>query len=106
MTDVRFLYITTKDFSEARVLAQKALEERVVACANIFTTVESMYWWQGSIQNSSECVLLLKTRADKVDEAMAVIKHWHSYSVPCIVTIPIEKGDEPYLNWLRGEVKA
>jgi periplasmic divalent cation tolerance protein len=104
MTDIRYLYVTTKDQDEARKIAHKVLEARLAACANILPQMKSMYWWHGVIQYESESVLILKTRADKVEEATQVVKQWHSYSTPCILSLPIDGGDEAYLNWLRGEV--
>ena len=30
----------------------------------------------------------------------------HSYQVPCVVALPIEAGNEDYLNWLIAETKT
>ncbi|MCM2281057.1 MAG: divalent-cation tolerance protein CutA [Bdellovibrionaceae bacterium] len=105
MTDIRFIYVTAPNMTEARKLAQKIVEDRLAACANIFPEMESMYWWEGKLKTATEAVILFKTRADKVEDAMALIRHWHSYSTPCILSFPIEKGDAPYLEWLSGEVR-
>ncbi len=106
MTDMRFIYITTKDFTEAQVLAERALKERVAACANILPQMESMYWWQGAIHRTPECVLILKTDVHHVDATMKLIKHYHSFGSPCIVSLAVDAGDENYLKWLSGELTA
>ena len=105
MTDIRYLYITTKSLEEARKIAEQALKDRVVSCANIYPTVETMYWWQGQIQYSTEAVLILKTTQDMVAKATETVKRWHSYSTPCVLSIPIESGNEEYIQWLRGELR-
>jgi periplasmic divalent cation tolerance protein len=105
MTDIRYLYVTTKNHKEAQTIAEQALKERVAACANIFPETETIYWWQGSMQHATESVLILKTTVDLVEKATEVIKHWHSYSTPCILSIPIESGHPDYIAWLKGEVR-
>lgn len=105
MTDIRFLYVTTPNYDDARKLAHKIVEERAATCANILPKVESVYWWKGNLETANECVVIFKTRADQVDEAMRSIRLWHSNSTPCIVSIPIEKADADYLDWLQGEVR-
>ena len=33
------------------------------------------------------------------------VKSLHSYSVPCIVSLPIQKGNKPFLDWILNETK-
>jgi periplasmic divalent cation tolerance protein len=105
MTDIRYLYITTKDMKEAQTIAEKVLSERLAACANIIPQMETMYWWQGEIQHSAESILILKTTKELVEKASELVKKWHSYSTPCILSIPIEAGGSDYIAWLKGEVR-
>lgn len=105
MTDIRYLYVTAKNFEEARKIAEQVLKERLAACANIIPSMESMYWWQGQIAYTSEAIAIFKTTENLVEQATQTIKHWHSYSTPCIVVLPVEGGEKAYLDWIRGEVK-
>ena len=52
----------------ARDLSKILLEKRVAACVNIIPKVRSNYWWNGSIENSEEIILLIKTTEDKYDQ--------------------------------------
>ena len=52
-----------------------------------------------------EVVLIAKTRADSVDAAIARIKALHSYTVPCIVALPIITGNQAYLDWVAAETR-
>ena len=103
--EFRSLYITVGNKEEARKIASVLLEERLVACTNLFDGVESRYWWEGKIATDREVVLIAKTRADSVDAAMARIKALHSYTVPCIVALPIITGNQAYLDWVAAETR-
>lgn len=99
----RFLYVTAANADEAKKIGEALVEERLVACANILAPVASIYWWQGQVQRDSEAVLIAKTRADLVERAIARVKTLHSYSVPCVVSLPIERGNPDFLAWIAAE---
>lgn len=103
-TSVRLLYVTTPTYTDAQSLAEILLNEKLIACANITQNMESMYWWKGHLERAQECVLILKTTREKVDQVILKVKTSHPYEVPCILTIPVESGNEAYLQWLTGEV--
>lgn len=103
MTDIRFIYVTTKDADEARRLARTLLEERQIACANILPQMEAIYEWQGKVCEEKEAVLILKTTAAKVAAVIARVEELHSYEVPCAVSLGIEEGSAAYLDWLRAQ---
>ena len=95
-----FVYITTKDESEAKRIGRVLVEEKLVACVNIHPT-NSIYRWKGKIQEESEATVLAKTKASLVDEIISRVKELHSYEVPCIISFPIEKGNPDYLQWIE-----
>lgn len=101
--EIRLIYITTKNADEARAIARALVEERLAACANIVGSIESLYWWQGSIEHDHEALVIAKTRADLVDALVAKVKSLHSYTVPCVAAIPVVAGNPDYLRWLRSE---
>ena len=68
MTDLRWLYVTTKDSSEAKKLAKVLLENKLIACANILPEMTSLYEWNGEIEESLESVLVLKTKQEFVEK--------------------------------------
>jgi periplasmic divalent cation tolerance protein len=104
MTDIRLLYVTTKDLSEAQSIADTLLERRLIACANIFPTMHSVYRWNGSVQHDSEAVLILKTSAALAQQVTEAVTELHSYATPCVLSLPVESGASGYLNWLKGEL--
>ncbi len=105
MSDYYFVYVTFESESEANKIAKRIVELRLSSCANIFPAHKSIYWWEGELQNSSECAAIFKTTAQKFNALKDEIIELHSYDVPCIVALPIEKGHEPFLNWIDGQTK-
>ncbi len=103
--DFRWLYVTAASRDEAKKIGRAVVEERLAACANVIDGMESIYWWDGKLNEDREAVLILKTRADLVAAVVAKIKTLHSYSVPCVVALPILDGNPDYLRWLAAETE-
>ena len=98
------VYITTKDEDEAKKIGKALIEGKLVACVNIHP-VNSIYRWEGEIQEESEIAMFVKTKADLVGEVVNRVKELHSYQVPCVVSLPIEKGNPDYLQWIEESTK-
>ncbi|MDD2778287.1 MAG: divalent-cation tolerance protein CutA [Methanocellales archaeon] len=96
------IYITTSSLGEARFIGRTLVEERLVACANIFP-ITSIYHWDG-LQENEEGALLVKTTTEKVKIIERRIKELHSYDVPCIISLVID-GSEDYLAWIKKELR-
>lgn len=103
--DFILAYITTRNKEEATSIGKKLLEARIAACINIIESMESMYWWEGKIETSTECVLLVKTKKSYSSRLIDEIKKIHSYEIPCVLTLQIIDGTPEYLNWLSNELK-
>jgi periplasmic divalent cation tolerance protein len=101
--EFRLLYITAANRDEAEKIANALVEERLAACANILGEISSIYWWQGKLTTDREVALTLKTRADLVEAAITRVKALHSYTVPCIVALPLLAGNPDYFAWLAAE---
>lgn len=97
------LYVPCGSEAEATAVASRLLEDRLIACANIYAS-RSLYLWKGELADEQEQVLVCKTLASKAEEARALVKQLHSYEMPCIITCsPARANDEFYL-WARGEI--
>lgn len=100
---VRLLYVTVGSADEAAEIGKALVDERLAACVNILSPMQSIYRWQDEIQLDTECVMIAKTRADMVDTVTARIRALHSYEVPCVVALAIEGGHQPFLDWIVEE---
>jgi periplasmic divalent cation tolerance protein len=101
-----FVYITCKDRTEALSIGKAVVEARLAACANIIDGMDSIYWWNDQLQVEKEAILIMKSRRDLFAELTEKVKSVHSYEVPCVVALPIEEGNQDYLNWLMTETKT
>ena len=101
----RFVYITCSSKEEALTIGKTLVRERLAACANILPGMTSCYWWEGEVQEDTEVVLILKSRAGLAEKLIERVKALHSYEVPCVVFLPILEGNPDYLKWLGEETK-
>ncbi len=98
-----FLYVTAKDTEEAQRISKHLLQQKLIACANIFP-VDSMYRWKGKIVEGKEVALLLKTTKNKVAAVRKEIEKIHSYEIPCITEIDVTVN-EKFGKWMEKELK-
>ncbi len=101
--DARFVYVTCKDRDEARAIGRAVVVNRLAACANIIDGMESIYRWEGRLEEACESVVIFKTSEALVGQLVETVKAEHSYEVPCVVVLPIVAGNAEYLQWLRAE---
>ncbi len=102
---INLIYITTGSLDEARNIGKELVSHRLAACANIIDNINSIYWWDGEIQDDREVILLAKTKESLVPELIEKVKSLHSYECPCIVSLPILDGNKPFLDWVFDETK-
>jgi periplasmic divalent cation tolerance protein len=102
MSDYCIVLITAPHHQEAKSLAKGLVESCLAACVNIIPQIESIYRWEGEIQEEQECLLICKTRIS----CWASLQEWvlenHSYTVPEILNVPITSGFSGYLDWLKA----
>ena len=96
--------VTAKDIEEAQKIAKGLLQAKLIACANIVPQVQSLFWWQGKIDQANEVLLILKTQTKRIDEIITKVKSLHSYDVPEIIALPITAGQKDYLKWIDESV--
>ena len=102
----RLIYSTAPTKDEALRIARTVVDERLAACANVIAGVSSMYWWEGSVQEDIEAVIIMKTRDDLVEALTSRVRDLHSYQCPCVVALPIEGGNAEFLQWITAETLA
>ena len=105
MTDKLFVLTTVGSQSEARKIAQTLVERRLAACVNIVPRVQSIYKWEGKVEEAEEYLLLIKTVKLREEQVRAAIRELHSYELPEYIAIPIASGSAEYLKWLSDSVE-
>jgi periplasmic divalent cation tolerance protein len=93
MTDIIFIYITTPTYMLAESIATHLLEKNLIACANIFSSMKSIYRWQNKIQSDDETAMLVKTQASCYTAVTKEIESIHPYTVPCITAFKVHPNE-------------
>jgi len=94
------VYITAPDLDMARRIARTLVGERLAACVNILPGMESFYRWEDTVQSEMEVVVIAKTRTTLLDALTARVVELHPHDVPCVVSLSVHQGHEPFLRWI------
>jgi periplasmic divalent cation tolerance protein len=81
--------VTVASLTAGKAIAISLIEAKLAACVNLFP-LDSIYLWEGKINQEPEYQLIIKTDLSKFDELAAKIKTLHSYEVPEIIALPIK----------------
>ena len=103
MKDVVLVISTVPSTDAGQELARSLLNERLCACANLIPSIFSMYWWKGSVEESPEAMLFIKTTRDKSSELCRRIVELHPYEVPEALVVEVSDGNPDYLQWVVEE---
>jgi periplasmic divalent cation tolerance protein len=101
--EITFIYITAGSLDEAKAIGKALVSDRLAACVNIIDNMNSMYWWEGEIQDDREVVIIAKTKAERVSDVVEKVRSIHSYDCPCIVSLPVLGGNKDFLDWVAAE---
>jgi periplasmic divalent cation tolerance protein len=99
------IHWTCGSLEEARRVARYLVQEKLVACANIFPWVESVFLWKDQLDIQQETKVIFKTREEKFDSVKKVILENAKYEVPEILKIPISGGNQEYIDWVMETTK-
>jgi periplasmic divalent cation tolerance protein len=91
---------------EAAQIARSVVESRLAACVAVTSGIQSVYRWQGAIEESDEWSLTIKSRRDLFEALSAELRRLHSYETPEILAVPVVAGMDAYLRWMDGELRA
>jgi periplasmic divalent cation tolerance protein len=101
-TTARIVLTTVASAGEASRIGRMLVTERLVACATVIPSVESIYEWQGKTELATETLMLLKTDAARIPALELRLHELHSYETPEFLVLPVEAGSVSYLNWMQS----
>ncbi|MCM8789621.1 MAG: divalent-cation tolerance protein CutA [Candidatus Omnitrophica bacterium] len=99
------IFVTAASKKEAEKIAQALLKNKLCACVNIVDKIESLFWWERKIDRAKEALLIIKSRQDKLDRIVALVKSLHSYTVPEVIAFSITGGNKAYLRWWEESIR-
>ena len=102
---LQFVYMTAGSPDEARDIGEALVKEKLAACVNILDGMQSLYVWEGALQQDREVVMIAKTTRACVPGLVDRVKALHSYECPCIVAFDIGGGNPDFLRWIGASVQ-
>ena len=96
--------VTVASCEQGKMIAHALVRAKLAACVNIFA-IDSIYMWQGEVNQDLEHQLIIKTDLNKFSELAKKIKTLHNHEVPEIIALPIVAGSKSYLHWLGENLK-
>jgi len=88
---------------DARKLARDMISARMAACIQITGPGESIFRWQGKLEQAEEWYLSIKTSQKQRMAIIDWLMQRHPYDVPEIICTDAETTD-PYADWLNDAV--
>ncbi len=96
---------TVGSADDARRIARSLVERGLAACVQI-GAIESLYVWDGALQDEAEWRLTVKTTQARYDAVESAIVDLHPYQLPAIHALPIERIHAPYADWVEAQCRA
>ena len=104
--NVVLVYATCPTVAEAERIGGALVDRGLAACANILPGMTSIYVWEGRRHTDTEAVLILKTRADLADRAIAEAKALHTYDNPALVVLPVTGGSAEFQAGVHAQTSS
>lgn len=88
--------------AQARALAHAMVQARHAACAQI-QPIESVYRWQGAVQQESEWRVLFKTTAAAWPALQDALRQQHPYELPALCALPCSAALPAFADWVVAQ---
>ncbi|MEM3373220.1 MAG: divalent-cation tolerance protein CutA [Candidatus Anstonellales archaeon] len=95
------IYTTFSSEEKAKTVCKKLIEERLIACANIYQNCLSQYIWNNKIVEEKEIPVIMKTNHKNLKNVKSRLLELHDYQISAIVLINAESLNPAYSKWLR-----
>ncbi|NXA03207.1 CUTA protein, partial [Sapayoa aenigma] len=88
----------------AKDIARAIMDKKLAAHVNILPKSSALYFWKGELEESTEILLLVKTRTSKIGELSNYVRSIHPFEIPEIISLPIDQGNPLYLKLIEENV--
>ena len=107
MSDTDYVIVMTTLPADADVssFAHTLVEGRLAACVNLLPAMDSVYRWEGKVEQERERQLVIKTSRSRLPALWDRVREMHPYDVPEFIVLPIAGGSDAYLGWLGDSTR-
>jgi periplasmic divalent cation tolerance protein len=91
--------------ADGQAFGRALVDEKLAACVNLLPLMESVYRWEGRIEQETERQLLIKTSRDRLPALWDRVRELHPYEVPEFVVLSVADGNEAYLRWVGDSTR-
>lgn len=101
---VHLVLVTGPDRQSLLRLGRQLVRERLAACANVWDGLDSVFRWEGEVQEEREALALLKTTTGRLDALRRRVAELHPYEEPEFLAFTVDRGSPSYLSWVVDSV--
>ncbi|HWX87465.1 MAG TPA: divalent-cation tolerance protein CutA [Solirubrobacteraceae bacterium] len=96
--------LVTAPQPNAHAIGATIVERELAACVNIVPRVQSIYRWEGKVQEDGEALLVIKTTRTAVASLEALLSTIHPFDTFELVALDVVAGAHAYLQWVGRSV--
>ncbi len=89
---------------QAVEISEELITRRYATCVNIVPCLRSIYRWKGKVCEDTEYLLLIKTPASLFEAVSETIRELHSYELPEIMALPVDRAETAFHQWVLNSV--
>ena len=104
MSDILLVFCTFPSAESARQIGANLVQSQLAACATLCPGAESIYRWQGQIENCTEVLAIIKTTRHMFSKLEAELAKAHPYDVPEILAVQADCLSDAYRSWIIKSV--
>ena len=97
-------FTTVENKRKAQSIGNHLVKNRLAACVNIISNIESIYHWKDQLQQDTEFLLMIKSDASKKENIQKIFDNYHPYDLPELIMVTIDDGSIEYLEWMKQNI--
>jgi periplasmic divalent cation tolerance protein len=101
MTGLCLIQTSCSSEEMATAIAETVVDRALAACATIIPTARTYYAAHGTALWDDAFLVLITTSEPQFQAIAEVIKRIHSYEVPEVLMVRIDRGSEDFKAWVR-----
>ena len=102
MNKVLLLITTVPNKLLANKIAKELIESELAACISI-KQIQSIYKWQGDIEENKEFEITIKSLPKNLNKLTLILKSRISYEVPQLI-YKIFDSENSYFQWIKESI--